>query len=79
MPREGEPGVIGFVKRAASKVAEFLGEVKAEMIKVAWPTREEIVASTWVVIIGVFFVAVWIFLSDSVSQTVITTLVGILR
>ncbi|NLP05098.1 preprotein translocase subunit SecE [Candidatus Fermentibacteria bacterium] len=49
------------------------------MTKVAWPTREEIVASTWVVITGVFFVAVWIFLSDSVSQTVITTLVGILR
>jgi len=71
--------VIGFVKRTASKAVEFLVEVKAEMIKVAWPTREEIVASTWVVIIGVFFVAVWIFLSDSVSQTVITTLVGILR
>lgn len=71
--------MIGFVRRAAAKAVEFFGEVKAEMIKVAWPTREEIVASTWVVIIGVFFVAVWIFASDSISQTIITTLVGILR
>lgn len=71
--------MIGFVKRTVSKAVDFFGEVKAEMTKVAWPTREEIVASTWVVITGVFFVAVWIFLSDSVSQTVITTLVGILR
>jgi len=68
-----------FLVRAWKSVAEFIGEVKAELVKVAWPSRREIVSSTWVVIVSCIFVSVWIFAADSASNIVMTTLVGILR
>ena len=34
-----------------AKVPVFFGEVKAELIKVAWPSRKELLGATWIVII----------------------------
>ena len=34
-----------------AKVPVFFGEVKAELIKVAWPSRKELMGATWIVII----------------------------
>jgi preprotein translocase subunit SecE len=69
----------GFLLRAFAKTKEFLDEVKAEMIKVAWPSRHEIVASTWVVIFAVVIISVWIFAADQVSNAAMATLIGIFR
>ncbi|PIE52675.1 preprotein translocase subunit SecE [Candidatus Fermentibacteria bacterium] len=54
----------------------FLGEVKAELTKVAWPGRDEAVASTWVVIGAVVVVAAWIFVVDKLTALVMS---GLLR
>ncbi|MBI4686011.1 MAG: preprotein translocase subunit SecE [Nitrospirae bacterium] len=56
-----------------NKVKEFLNEVKIETKKVVYPNREELIGSTWVVIITVFLVsfylgAVDIGLSNVVSK-----------
>ena len=63
-----------FITRVYGTVAQFLGEVKAELIKVAWPTEQEPVASTWVVITAVAIVAVWIFAADKASSLVMMLL-----
>jgi preprotein translocase SecE subunit len=76
---ESKSGAGNFLVRAFRAVVEFIGEVKAELVKVAWPSRHEIVASTWVVIVSCIFVSIWIFAADTVSNTVMRTLVGILR
>lgn len=34
----------------SAKIAKFLREVKVEIEKVSWPTREELIRATWVVI-----------------------------
>ncbi|MFH0941082.1 MAG: preprotein translocase subunit SecE [Candidatus Omnitrophota bacterium] len=34
-----------------AKVPVFFGEVKAELIKVAWPSRKDLLGATWIVII----------------------------
>lgn len=34
-----------------AKVPAFFGEVKAELIKVAWPSRKDLLGATWIVII----------------------------
>ena len=46
----------------------FFGEVKAELKKVAWPTRKEVFNSTVVVLIAVIFMTTLIFGFDYASS-----------
>ncbi len=48
------------------KPTQFLKEVKSEMSKVTWPTREELTSSTGVVIVTSLAFAVFIFLVDNI-------------
>lgn len=68
-----------FIVRGLKAAIKFLIEVKAELEKVAWPTRAETVASTWVVLFAVATTSVWIFLSDQVSSMVITGLIRLIH
>ncbi|MCK5533602.1 preprotein translocase subunit SecE [bacterium] len=43
-----------------TKATRFLKEVNAEMKKVTWPNKKEVIASTIVVIILVFIVAIFV-------------------
>jgi preprotein translocase subunit SecE len=44
----------------------FLGEVKTELKKCTWPTRQELLGSTMVVVISVLILGVFVGLSDTV-------------
>lgn len=46
------------------KAIKFLREVKVELSKVTWPTRDELVQATIVVLIAVVIAGVFIFLFD---------------
>ncbi|HNX52855.1 MAG TPA: preprotein translocase subunit SecE [Pontiellaceae bacterium] len=50
----------------------FLSEVKIELKKCTWPTRQELFGSTMVVVISVVILGVFVGLSD-------TVLMGLLR
>lgn len=50
----------------------FLGEVKAELRKCTWPTRQELLGSTMVVVFSVIIMGVFVGVSDA-------ALMGILR
>jgi len=52
-----EPGLLG-------KVRQFWHEVKSEMRKVSWPARTEVVNTTIIVVLAVFFFGVYLFLTD---------------
>ena len=41
------------------KIAEFFEEVKLELKKVVFPTKKEVIGSTWVVIITVLICALF--------------------
>ena len=47
------------------KIREFFGDVKVEMRKVVYPTRDELIGSTWVVIITVVVISVFLGFVDS--------------
>lgn len=47
---------------------QYLSEVRAELKKVAWPTRKEVANSTMVVLIAVVFMTTLIFGFDYVSS-----------
>ena len=67
------------IVRGVKAAIVFLGEVRAELIKVAWPTKQEVVASTWVVLFAVGVTAVWIFASDQFSAILINGLIRLIH
>jgi len=48
----------------ANKVSRFVVEVKTEMKKVSWPTKKELISSTWIVVISVSLLALYIGIVD---------------
>ncbi|MBC7185616.1 MAG: preprotein translocase subunit SecE [Calditrichaeota bacterium] len=53
------------------KAINFLREVKIEMAKVSWPTREELKGSTTIVIITTLLFAVFIFITDQIISRIV--------
>ncbi len=56
------------------KVTGFLKESKAELQKVTWPTRQELLVHTVVVLIAVVLVAVSIWIADTFFSVLIRTI-----
>ena len=46
------------------RIGNFLSEVKIELGKVSWSTKEELISSTWIVIVVVFLLAVFVGIVD---------------
>jgi len=57
------------------KVKKFFNDVYIEMQKVAWPSREELIGSTAVVIIMSLIMAIFIGAVDRILNLVINTLI----
>jgi len=58
------------------KIIEFLKESRLELKKVNWPSREEVLTSTRVVIISILIIAAVIALMDYVIKTIIFSIIG---
>jgi len=43
------------------RVVDFMIAVEAEMKKVNWPSKKEVIGSTWVVILGTLLIALLLF------------------
>jgi preprotein translocase subunit SecE len=57
-----------------SRLRTFMGEVKTEMEKVTWPTREDLKAHTTVVLFFLVILAVIVGAMDVVLQRIVLTL-----
>ncbi len=53
-----------------AKVAQFIKDVQLEMGKVTWPTRDELIASTTIVLVVSLVLSVFIFAVDFVLSLV---------
>jgi len=60
----------------ANKVANFFKEIKLEMSKVAWPTRQELIGSTAVVLVSLAILSVFIGVCDVVLSTVVNIIMA---
>ncbi|MCK4852132.1 MAG: preprotein translocase subunit SecE [Candidatus Omnitrophica bacterium] len=58
------------------KIGRFLGQVKTEMGKVAWPSREELISSTVVVILATLVLGVFIGICDFVLSRFINIVIS---
>jgi len=54
----------GKVTGSLANMKEFLHDTRVEMKQVTWPTREDVVSTTWVVVVTVAFFGVFLWLVD---------------
>ena len=59
-----------------NKIAEYFQSVKKEMSKVSWPTQQELIDSTVIVVIFSIIVSLFIFGVDRVYSTVLELIFG---
>jgi len=57
-------------------IGKFLGQVRTEMKKVSWPSRDELISSTVVVITSTIFLGIFIGICDLILSRVINFLIG---
>jgi preprotein translocase subunit SecE len=56
------------------KAIVFLKECKAELEKVNWPTKDEVIKSTGVVLVTVIIFSLFLFITDSLFVKLLTWL-----
>ncbi len=60
-----------------SKSKTFLQEVRAEMAKVSFPSREEVIATTGVVVVTSFIFAIYLWGADQVIVALYQGVIGV--
>jgi len=61
-------GVGEKVSGTIADTREFLHDVRVEMKQVTWPSREDVISTTWVVIATVAFFGVYLEIVDKLVQ-----------
>ena len=62
------------MKRIIPKIREYYGETVQEVKKCTWPTKDELIETTVVVIVGVIALALFISLADRIMKLIIDAL-----
>ena len=61
---------------AKTNPIEFIEQVRSETSKVTWPTRKETIITTIMVMIMVFFAALFFLAADTVLNMIVSTVLG---
>lgn len=69
-------GLVFMSSGKGAQVREFLGESRFELRKVVWPTRQEAMRTTWVVIVAVIVISLLLGLFDVIIQWAVKFLLG---
>jgi preprotein translocase subunit SecE len=56
---------------------KFIQEVREELKHVIWPSREEVVKSTWIILLTVIALSIFLFMIDFVFEKVFEFLVNL--
>ncbi|HEY5468784.1 MAG TPA: preprotein translocase subunit SecE [Coriobacteriia bacterium] len=59
------------------RLARYFSDVKAEMRRVVWPSRPEIISSSWIVVITLAIFIVLIGAYDVIAKNIILFLAGV--
>ena len=62
-------------KTMANRIVRFFSEVKSELKKVSWSTRDELISSTTVVLVTVFILSAFVGICDLIFSRVINFLI----
>ena len=61
----------GKVTGSLANLQEFLHDTRVEMKQVTWPSREDVVSTTWIVVVTVAFFGVFLWLVDLGVQRIV--------
>jgi preprotein translocase subunit SecE len=61
------------LKPMFNRISEFFQDVKLELKKVVFPTKKEVIGSTWVVIVSVLIASVFLGIVDMALGKFMTT------
>ena len=64
------------IKLMLQKIIRFLSEAKVELKRVTWPTPKQTMASTTVVIVIVFIIAIYLGIIDYVLARLVKFILG---
>ena len=64
------------IKLIVQKVIRFLSEAKMELKRVTWPTPKQTMASTTVVIVIVFIIAIYLGIIDYILARLVKFILG---
>jgi len=64
------------IKLILQKVIRFLSEAKMELKRVTWPTPKQTMASTTVVIVIVFIIAIYLGIIDYILARLVKLILG---
>ena len=67
---------IKLFKHFFKNIGKFFRDVAAEMKKIAWPTKKQVLNNTWVVIVVVVIAGLFIFGLDSLFGLVLKLVLG---
>ena len=59
------------------KISTFASDVRGEFARVSWPTRENLISSTWVVMAFAGIFAIFSFLFDNIIAKIMQTFLGL--
>ena len=71
-PKEKKPGFF-------SHIGRWLKELRSELKKVSWPTWKQTLNNTWVVIVCVVVVGIFIWVFDAVASGVVSALISLVK
>jgi preprotein translocase subunit SecE len=57
------------IKNTFSRTIEFFREVRKELNNVSWPSRPELIGTTAVVLVSIFFFAAFLWVVDIIIQS----------
>lgn len=69
-------GLVYMTSTLGPKTREFLKESRFELRKMVWPTREEALRTTWVVVIAVMVISLILAFFDLIIQQILKFILG---
>ena len=67
----------GFFRRTGKRISKWFREMRAELKKVVWPTKKQVLQNTVVVLISVLVIGVFIWIFDAISNLIVQWLMGL--
>jgi preprotein translocase subunit SecE len=64
------------VRLVLAKTNKFLQEVKVELVKVTWPTRKETLATSWIVVVIIVLISLYLGACDLVLTKLMRLILG---
>ncbi len=66
-------------KNIFKRIGEYLREVKGELKKVTWPSKNDLVKTTIAVLVSSFIFGVFLFVVDMIFSKIINSIIGVFK